>query len=156
MKTSIALAVLFFAATASAAPTKDEIQAILKKNPEIMLDVLKENKKVLFDIVNQAAQEEQARRQQEEADSEKKEFDEAFKNPKQPDVSKAHLRGNKNAKFTLVEYSDFQCPYCSQGYRNVEALRKKYGANLRFYYKNMPLPFHQQAMPAARYFDAVA
>lgn len=154
--TAAALAVLLLSSSAWAKPSKEEIKEVLQKNPDILLDVLKENKKQLFDIVNEAAQEEQARRQKEEEEAEKKEFDESFKHPKQPDLSSkdTHIRGNKDAKYTLVEYSDFQCPYCGRGYQNVEVLRKKYGNNLRFIYKNLPLPFHPQAMPAAQIFEA--
>src|SRR5579885_2866803 len=96
-KTIAALAVLLLASSAWAkAPSKEEIKDVLEKNPDILLDVLKENKKQLFDIVNEAAQEEQARREKEEADAEKKEFDDSFKNPKQPDVASkdTHIRGN--------------------------------------------------------------
>lgn len=156
-KTIAAFAVLLLASSAWAkAPTKEEIKDILQKNPDILLDVLKQNKKQLFDIVNEAAQEEQARREKDEADAEKKEFDDAFKNPKQPDIASkdTHVRGNDKAKYTLVEYSDFQCPYCGRGFQTVETLRKKYGDNLKFIYKDMPLPFHPMAMPAAKYFEA--
>lgn len=159
MRTIIAaaLAALALSAAASAAPTKEEIREVLTKNPDLILDVLKENKKALFEIVNQGAQEEQARRQKEEEEKEKKEFDESFKTPKKPEITKTtRIRGNTDAKYTLVEYSDFQCPYCARGFQNVETLRKKYGANLRFIFKNMPLSFHPQAMPAAQYLEAVA
>lgn len=140
----------------SAAVTKEEIKDVLKKNPDIILEVLQENKKAFFDIVQSAAQEEQGRRQKEEEEKEKKQFDEAFRNPLQPSITKnTRVRGPKNAKFTLIEYSDFQCPYCKRGYQNVEALRKKYGSSMRFVYKHMPLNFHPEAMPAAKYMEAI-
>lgn len=153
------LALVVLALCAQGAPAgaaaKDEIKKALDENPDIILDVLRHNRKALFEVVNQAAQEDQARREQEAAEAEKKDFEESFKNPKSPLVdAKTRIRGNKDAKYTLVEYSDFQCPYCSRGYRNVEELMKKYGPDLRFIYKNLPLPFHPQAMPAARYFEA--
>jgi len=66
------------------------------------------------------------------------------------------VRGNTGAKYTLVEYSDFQCPYCAAGYQLVEELRKKYGKDLRFIFRHLPLPFHSQAMPAAQWLEAVA
>jgi protein-disulfide isomerase len=157
MTTAIAAALALFLSPSLAAPSKDEIKNVLKKNPDILLEVLKDNRKAVFEIINQAAQEEQARRQKEEEEREKKDFEEAFKNPKKPDISaKTRIRGNKDAKYTLVEYSDFQCPYCSRGYQTVEALRKKYGENLRFVYKNLPLSFHPHAMPAAQYYEAAA
>lgn len=158
--TTLALAALA-ACLASPAPaaelSKDQLKSALEKNPDVLLDVLKQNRKALFEIVNEAAKEEQARRQKEAEEAEKKEFEEAFKNPLKPDITdKTRVRGNRKAKLTLVEYSDFQCPYCARGFSNVEELRKKYGDKLRFIYKHMPLSFHPQAMPAAQYLEAAA
>ncbi len=59
-------------------------------------------------------------------------------------------RGPANAKVTLVEFSDFQCPFCSKGYSTIETqVLKDYGDKVKFYYKNYPLPFHPWATPAA-------
>src|SRR5581483_4790426 len=50
-------------------------------------------------------------------------------------------RGPANAKVTIVEFSDFQCPFCSKGYATVEQqVLKDYGDKVKFYYKNYPLP----------------
>lgn len=57
--------------------------------------------------------------------------------------------GASDAKVTLVEYSDFQCPFCKKGAEIVGELKKKYGKKLKVVFKNFPLPFHKQAMPAA-------
>jgi protein-disulfide isomerase len=141
----------------AAAPSADQIKEAISNNPEIILNVLKEHKKELYQIVSQAAQEEQEKSQKEAADKEKKDFEDSFKNPKIPSIpGPDRIRGAATAKYTVVEYSDFQCPYCARGFHTVEDLRQKYGASLRFIYKNMPLPFHPNAMPAAQYFEAVA
>jgi protein-disulfide isomerase len=59
-------------------------------------------------------------------------------------------RGPANAKVTLVEFSDFQCPFCSKGYTTIETqVLKDYGDKVKFYYKNYPLPFHPWAQPGA-------
>jgi protein-disulfide isomerase len=59
-------------------------------------------------------------------------------------------RGPANAKVTIVEYSDFQCPFCSRGYQTLEnQVLKDYGDKVRFVYKNFPLPMHPWAEPAA-------
>jgi len=59
-------------------------------------------------------------------------------------------RGPSNAKVTIVEYSDFQCPFCSRAYQTVEnQVLKEYGDKVRFVYKNFPLPMHPWAEPAA-------
>jgi len=59
-------------------------------------------------------------------------------------------KGPANAKVTIVEYSDFQCPFCSRGYQTLEnQVLKEYGDKVRFVYKNFPLPMHPWAEPAA-------
>lgn len=157
MKSTFALLLSVLSVPAFAGVSRDELKSELKKDPSIIMEFLRENRKELFDIVQQAAQEEQQRRMQEEQDAEKKAFEESFKNPLKPEISKdTRIRGDKKAKYTLVEYSDFQCPYCARGYRNVEELRKKYGKSLRFVYKHLPLNFHPQAMPAAKWMEAIA
>ncbi len=154
---ALAASVTLSALARAGEPSEAQIKKALEKNPDLVLDVLRSHKKEFFDLVQEAAQEEQTRRQKEAQEAEEKAFETSFKNPFKPSLdAKTHLRGNKDAKYTLVEYSDFQCPYCSRGYQVVEALRKKYGSDLRFTFKNMPLPFHPMAMPAAQYFEAAA
>jgi len=52
----------------------------------------------------------------------------------------APMRGNPNATVTIVEYSDFQCPFCSRAYKTVEEqVLKEYGDKVRLVYKNFPL-----------------
>jgi protein-disulfide isomerase len=60
------------------------------------------------------------------------------------------FRGPKDAKVTIVEYSDYQCPFCTKGYTTLETqVLKEYGDKVKFYFKNYPLPFHPWAEPAA-------
>ena len=66
------------------------------------------------------------------------------------DVGNTPVRGSKNAKIKLIVFSDFQCPFSKRGADTVNELMKKYGSNLMFVYKNLPLPFHPEAMPAAK------
>jgi protein-disulfide isomerase len=63
----------------------------------------------------------------------------------------APMRGPKDAKVTIVEYSDFQCPFCSKAYETVETqVLKEYGDKVRFVFKNFPLfKIHPWALPAA-------
>ena len=73
--------------------------------------------------------------------------------PQQPkikiNIGDSPIRGNKQAPITLVEYSDFQCPYCAKAEKTVAKLLKKYPMQLRLVYKNFPLSFHKQAFIAA-------
>jgi protein-disulfide isomerase len=60
------------------------------------------------------------------------------------------FKGPADAKVTIVEYSDFQCPFCSRGYQTLEnQVLKEYDGKVKFIYKNFPLPFHPWAEPAA-------
>lgn len=61
----------------------------------------------------------------------------------------------KDAPLTLVEYSDFECPFCARGFNTVQELREKYGKKLCFVYKHLPLSFHPMAMPASQYYEAI-
>ncbi len=55
-------------------------------------------------------------------------------------VSNVPMRGNPDAKVTIVEYSDFQCPYCGRAYKTLEdEVMKEYGDKVRLVYKNFPL-----------------
>jgi protein-disulfide isomerase len=58
--------------------------------------------------------------------------------------------GPKDAKVTLVEFSDFQCPYCSRAANAVTELKKKYGEQVHFVFRQFPLSFHQNAHVAAQ------
>jgi len=58
--------------------------------------------------------------------------------------------GPQSAKVTLVEFSDFQCPYCSKASKTVQQLREAYGDKIRVVFKEHPLPFHDNASLAAQ------
>jgi protein-disulfide isomerase len=58
-------------------------------------------------------------------------------------------RGSRNAKVTVVAFSEFQCPFCARVLPTLEELIKTYGDDLRIVFKHRPLPFHDRALPAA-------
>jgi protein-disulfide isomerase len=68
-----------------------------------------------------------------------------------------HAQGGAEAAVTLVEYGDYQCPYCGQAYPIVKALQKRLGQRLRFVFRNFPLAqAHPYAMAAAEMAEAAA
>lgn len=59
------------------------------------------------------------------------------------------LLGKADAKIQIVEYSDFQCPFCARVTQTLKDLKAKYGDELVVAFKHFPLAFHREAMPAA-------
>jgi protein-disulfide isomerase len=59
------------------------------------------------------------------------------------------VKGPTDAKVTIVEYTDFQCPYCSKAHTNVQELLKTYDGKIKIVYKSLPLSIHNWAEDAA-------
>jgi protein-disulfide isomerase len=67
------------------------------------------------------------------------------------DVNPDRIRGNAQAPVTIVEFSDFQCPYCQRAYPTVQSLLAKYPKQVKFSYRDFPLRgLHPQAQMAAQ------
>jgi protein-disulfide isomerase len=70
--------------------------------------------------------------------------------PAVPATEKDPTWGNPNAPVTIVEFSDFQCPFCAHVLATLEELKRVYGPErIRLVWKNFPLPFHLNARSAA-------
>ncbi len=68
-----------------------------------------------------------------------------------------HIRGNSKAKYLLVEYSDFQCPFCQSFHPTVASFVKENGTDVAWVYRHFPLDsIHPQARPAALASECVA
>jgi len=84
------------------------------------------------------------------SDPQQKAFDPVAK---QLNVDNTPMIGAANAKVTIVEFSDFQCPYCIRAYPTVEQVLKDYKNDVKFYFKQFPLtqlhPFAQKAAEAS-------
>jgi protein-disulfide isomerase len=95
----------------------------------------------------QKRQQEAMKKQEEQQQAE---LEDQFKNPVKIDISGSPVKGTENAKVTIVEFSDFQCPYCRRGYETMEQLEKAYPKDVKVVFKHFPLPFHNEAEPAAK------
>ncbi|MBX3020822.1 MAG: thioredoxin domain-containing protein [Bdellovibrionales bacterium] len=137
--------------------SKSQLEKTLADNPDIVFDVIKKNPKKFVEVVNEAVRTAQETSREDDAKEEQARLEEEIKNPKTPVIEEGRvIFGKKDAPITIVEYSDFQCPYCSRGYNTIKEVHKMYGDKVRVVFKHLPLDFHPMAMPAARYFEAIA
>lgn len=60
-----------------------------------------------------------------------------------------YVKGAKDAKIKIMEFTDFECPFCERAFPTVEALMKKYEGKISLEYRSYPLPFHPLAQKAA-------
>ncbi|RZS72602.1 DsbA family protein [Pseudobacter ginsenosidimutans] len=75
----------------------------------------------------------------------------------QPISNNDHFYGNPDATVSLVEYGDFECPYCGRAYPIVKAIKQELGKNLKFVFRNFPLTkIHPNAFSAAVATEAAA
>ncbi len=139
------------------APSAKQLKEVIEKDPSIVFGAIEKDPEKFIEVVNKAAREAQAKGAEKAAQEETSKRDEEFKNPLKPEIEEGRPAwGPADAKVTIVEYSDFQCPYCSRGFQTIQEVKKAYPGQIRFIFKHLPLDFHPMAMPAAKYFEAVA
>jgi protein-disulfide isomerase len=154
MRRILALAVIAMLVTACT--SKDELKKLLKENPDIITEAIEANPDKFIDALNNAVKAAQEGQGKKREDEEKKALEESFNKPLIAEIrADETFRGPKDAPITLIEYSDFECPFCSRGFNTVMELMEKYKGKIRFAYKHLPLSFHPQAMPAAQYYEAI-
>ncbi len=61
-----------------------------------------------------------------------------------------HVQGAENAPIVLIEYADYQCPYCGKSYYIIKKAQEKLGDKLKFVFRNFPITeLHENAVSAA-------
>ena len=143
-------------AACSAEPSPDQLQATLTKHPEILYAAIRAHPEEFVTLLDGVARATSTARQASSAQAEERRIEAEIAHPRQPDLSHGVYFGNPSAPITIVEYTDFECPYCRQEAPVMVELFKRYGDRVRLVVKDMPMPFHPRAMPAARMFEAVA
>ena len=66
----------------------------------------------------------------------------------------APWRGPASARVSVVEFSDFQCPFCSRAQPTLKQVTERWPKDVRFSFRHLPLPFHDNAMAAAKAVEA--
>ena len=72
------------------------------------------------------------------------------------DDARDHILGRSDAPVTLVEYGDFECPFCGMAYSDIKEIRSRLGDRLRFVYRHFPRPQHPHARQAAEASECAA
>lgn len=117
--------------------------------PNNLAKVIKEDPATFMNAIKEAAESHQKQ-------AAEKALEEQFKNPAKIQTKGRVTFGDNSAPVTVVEFSDFQCPYCQRAALSMRQIKKKYDGKVKMVYKHMPLSFHAFAEPAAEYFEAVA
>lgn len=117
--------------------------------PNNLAEAIKKDPLVFMEAIKEAAQ--SAQKLSTERDIEKQ-----MENKLEIKTKGRVTFGDPKASISVVEFSDFQCPYCSRASKNMKALIKKYKGKVNVVYKHFPLSFHPFAKPAAEYFEAIA
>ncbi len=131
---SLLIAIVLLAPTAFAEESTFEslILDVIKKNPQVIKEALEKYEK-------EAA----------EKDKEQ-EFDKLFADRAEVEIGNSPVRGDKKAEYTIIAFSDFQCPFCKRGDDTIKEVMKKYDKKVKYVFKNFPLSFHPEAAPAAK------
>lgn len=138
-------------------PSPKQLKETIEKDPSIVFAAIEKDPEGFIEVVNKAAQAAQQKGAEKSQQDESKKRDEEFANPLKPELKADRVfKGPADAPVTIVEYSDFQCPYCARGFQTMEEVLKAYDGKVKFYFKHLPLDFHPKAMPAAKYFEAIA
>jgi len=135
---------------------KAKLAKAIKEDPSIVFNAIEEQPDAFMAVVQKAARKGQEVAAKKRQDEESNALQAAFDNPLEPLIrADEAFRGPSTAPITLVEYSDFECPFCSRGSDTVHALLKKYPGKIRFVYKHLPLNFHPNALISAQYYEAI-
>jgi protein-disulfide isomerase len=156
MKASLVLKSTLGLALLAGCTSSGSVRSALKKNPDILYEVIEENPEKFLEVLNRAAEKAQAQLEaRRRAEVQARQQDD-LKNPRKPKLEVGRrLAGSDSGKIVVVEYADFQCPACSMAHASLKEFQRRRPGQVQFYYKNMPLSFHPQALPAARYFEAI-
>ena len=137
MRVVLCVVLLAMSAPAAAQNITDEnleqaLRKLLKEKPELVLNILRENSEQVLDIAQQGST--QRRKRALEA-----QWREDVRNPKKVALQNRPVLGPANAPLTVVEFSDFTCPYCEQAAINLKKLMAEYGNKVKLVFKHMPL-----------------
>jgi protein-disulfide isomerase len=124
-------------------------QADTKIDPQLeqqVLQIIRKHPEIIIESVQTYQQEQQQKLQQA-----RQEFLQNFKTNPQDVIGDSPTTGSTQFKTVLIEFSDFECPYCAEAHTKLKELLAKYPNQFTLVYKHLPLSqIHEQALPAAK------
>ena len=131
--------------------TQTPVQADAQANPKVdtqfekqVLEVIRKNPEVVLETLRKYQQQEQLKAQQAQQTGFQK-----FKTDPKAAIAQSPTYGE--GKLLLVEFSDFQCPYCASARKTLKTFVDKYPNRVKLIYKHFPLTqIHAEALPAAK------
>lgn len=114
---------------------KDQVLQVIRENPQVILDSVRDYQK----------------KQQQTREQGQQSFLQSLKTNPTSIIGQSPVRGAKNGKTLLVEFSDFQCPYCAKAHDTLKQMLARFPDRVTLVYKHFPLTsIHPQALPAAK------
>lgn len=131
---SLVIALVLFIPVAFAEDTSFEnlVLDILRKNPQVIKEALEKYEK------------EAAKKQEED------EFNKLLAEKVDVEIGSSPIKGEKKAQYTIIAFSDFQCPFCKRGDDTIKELLKKHEGQVKYVFKHFPLSFHPEAANASK------
>ncbi len=113
---------------------------------EQVLQIIRENPEAILESVRAYQQ----KQQDQQKKSRQSVLQQMQANPKAA-IGQSPTQGAQNGKILLVEFSDFQCPYCAKAHETLKEFMAKHGDSVTLVYKHLPLTsIHPNALPAAK------
>ncbi len=117
-----------------------------QKLEEQVLQIIRDNPQVIIESVQAYQQQEEDRMR-----ASRQAFLQQMRTNPAAVIGNSPTFGAAEQKIVLVEFSDFQCPFCAQAHQTIKAFMEKYKGEVTLTYKHLPLAsIHPQAMPAAK------
>jgi protein-disulfide isomerase len=127
---------------------KEQLRRVLKENPGLILEVLDQHKAALYNIARRGAQEDQDRRWRQN-------LAKALDKPLKVTADESRpIKGPKDARFTIIEFSDFMCGACAVGSENMAKLLAKHPKELRLQMRHNPSDDFSRQL--SLYFEAIS
>ena len=129
--------------------TREQLQQFLQDNPDLLLEILRENSEDVYRIAMEGAQKARAKAQLAR-------WKQELAQPRKATLEGRAMRGPKEAPVTIVAFSDFTCPYCEKMSHVINNVLRHYAGTVNFVFKHFPLESHQYAHESAEFFTAAA